>query len=259
MPPSFYVPDGDGFESTDWTRGPWDPRFQHAGPPAALMARAIERLDGGEEFAVGRFTVELLRSIPVGRLTVAAVMARPGKRVQLAEATMSGEGGVLAVARAWRIRREPTPAEASQPEPPPFPGPEVLAPGPAFDPWKGPSYFSAVEWREARGSFMAAGPATTWMRMRGVLVEDEAPSPITRVLVAADSGNGISMELPLETHVFINMELTVHLFAEPIGEWVCLDARTRIGSEGIGLASSVLYDTRRRIGLGNQSLLVRPR
>jgi hypothetical protein len=67
------------------------------------------------------------------------------------------------------------------------------------------------------------------------------------------------MELPLETHVFINMELTVHLFAEPIGEWVCLDARTRIGSEGIGLASSVLYDTRRRIGLGNQSLLVRPR
>src|SRR5450759_412746 len=106
---------------------------------------------------------------------------------------------------------------------------------------------------------VAAGPATTWMRMRGVLVEDEAPSPITRVLVAADSGNGISMELPLETHVFINMELTVHLFAEPIGEWVCLDARTRIGSEGIGLASSVLYDTRRRIGLGNQSLLVRPR
>lgn len=35
---AFYVPRGDGFESTELTRGSWDPDAQHAGPPAALLA-----------------------------------------------------------------------------------------------------------------------------------------------------------------------------------------------------------------------------
>ena len=39
MPDSFYKPDGGRFLSTELTRGPWDPDSQHAGPPAALLAR----------------------------------------------------------------------------------------------------------------------------------------------------------------------------------------------------------------------------
>lgn len=256
---SFYVPDGATFLSTEYTRGPWDPRFQHAGPPAALMARAIEHLDGGEGFSVSRITVDVLRSIPVGPLTVDARLVRPGKRVQLAEARLSDDDGEVALARAWRIGREETQAEATTPEAPPFAGPDEAAVAPAFDPWKGPSYFSAVEWRPATGAFMALGPSAMWMRMRVALVDGEEPSPLTRVMVAADSGNGISMELPIATHMFINTELSVHLFAQPVGEWVCLDARTRIGPHGVGLATSVLYDASGRIGTGNQTLLVGPR
>ena len=79
-------------------------------------------------------------------------------------------------------------------------------------------------------------------------MEGEQPSPLARVLVAADSGNGVSMELSLETHVFINTELTVHLHREPVGEWVCLDARTRIGPDGAGVATSTLYDSVGRFG-----------
>jgi hypothetical protein len=116
-----------------------------------------------------------------------------------------------------------------------------------------------VEWRTAAGEFMTSGPATVWMRMNGSLVEGEQPSPLTRVLVAADSGNGISMELSLDTHVFINTELTVHQFREPAGQWICLDARTRIGPNGVGLATSTLIDTTGRFGIANQALLVRPR
>jgi Thioesterase-like superfamily len=259
MASSFYIPDGEGFLSTEYTRGPWDPRYQHAGPPAALMARAIEHLDGGEDFSVSRFTVEVLRSIRVGPLTVQARIVRPGKRVQLAEAVLSDENGEVALARAWRIRRGETQAEATALETPPFAGPANAAVNPEFDPWKGPSYFSAVEWRQATGAFMTPGPSATWMRMRVALVVGEEPSPLTRVLVAADSGNGISMELSLATHVFINTELTVHLFTQPVGEWVCLDARTRIGRHGVGLATSILYDASGRIGTGNQTLLVGPR
>ncbi len=256
---AFYVPDGERFVSTDWTRGPWDPLFQHAGPPAALLGRAIERLEGGEDFAVARFTVELLRSIPLRTLAVDARVVRPGRRVQLAEAALRDEDGELALARAWRIRREDTSAEQSAPEPAAFTGADGVAAVTDFDPWNGPSYFSAVEWRVAAGDFMAPGPAAVWMRMNGSLVEGEEPSPLTRVLVAADSGNGVSMELSLQSHVFINTELSVHVFREPVGEWVCLDARTRIGPQGVGLATSALFDATGRFGAASQALLVRPR
>lgn len=67
------------------------------------------------------------------------------------------------------------------------------------------------------------------------------------------------MELSIATHVFINTELTVHLFTQPVGEWVGLDARTRIGGHGVGLATSILYDASGRIGTSNQTLLVGPR
>jgi acyl-Coa thioesterase superfamily protein len=116
-----------------------------------------------------------------------------------------------------------------------------------------------MEWRLARGAFQDPGPATVWMRTRIPLVEGEDPSPLTRVLVAADSGNGISMELPIDRFAFINTELSVHLVRMPHGEWVCLDSQTRIDPSGIGLAESVLWDTSGRLGRASQTLLVAPR
>jgi hypothetical protein len=114
-----------------------------------------------------------------------------------------------------------------------------------------------MEWRPAAGAFFQSpGPAAVWMRMRTPLVLGEEPSPLSRVLVAADSGNGVSAELPFRTHLFINTELSVHLVRMPEGPWVCLDSITRIAPRGIGLAESVLWDERGRLGRVAQSLLV---
>jgi hypothetical protein len=74
----------------------------------------------------------------------------------------------------------------------------------------------------------------------------------------ADSGNGVSSRMnPLEW-LFINSELTVHLYREPAGEWVGLDATTAIGPDGVGSAFSVLHDSNGPVGRGAQALLVRP-
>jgi hypothetical protein len=97
------------------------------------------------------------------------------------------------------------------------------------------------------------------MRMRVPLVDEEEPSPLTRVLVAADSGNGVSSILDWRQHLFINPDLTVHLHRYPAGEWVCLDARTWIDPDGIGLAETALYDRTGAIGRAAQSLFVAPR
>jgi hypothetical protein len=110
-----------------------------------------------------------------------------------------------------------------------------------------------------RGFFATPGPATVWGRMRYPLVEGEEPSPLQRVLVVADSGNGASSELDPRAWWFINPELSVHLHREPVGEWVCLDAVTHVSDGGVGLATSVLADEQGAIGVGAQALLVSPR
>jgi hypothetical protein len=97
------------------------------------------------------------------------------------------------------------------------------------------------------------------MRMPHPLLPDEEPSQLQRVLVAADSGNGVSATLDWSRYVFINVDLTVHLHRLPAGEWVCLDAITIPEPTGIGLADTALFDERGPIGRALQTLLVAER
>lgn len=259
MPEAFYERDGDRFVATELTRGPWDPAAQHAGPPSALIGREIEQLEGAAEFHVGRITFEILRSVPIGPVWAKAEVVRPGRRVQLVEASLSGEDGELMRARAWRIRTAPVELPESIGAPGPPPGPEEGSRPEFFSTGQDLGYHTAMEWRSVHGGFLEPGPATVWMRMRGPLVAGEEPSPLQRTLVAADVGNGISAVLDWRSYLFINVDLTVHLERMPEGEWVCVDAVTLPQSNGVATAESVLSDRRGRIGRAVQTLLIAER
>jgi len=254
---SFYVPLGDGsWRATPHTAGPWDSRSQHGGPPSALLGRAMERCQPRADMMVARFTCEILRAIPVGDINVQARLARPGRNVELLEATASADGVEVARAVAWRVHRTGSPAVPSR-----LPSPPALPDGSPTRPPTGWSdgYLSAIEWREARGSFSAPGPATLWTRMRYPLVPDEEPTPLERVLTVADSGSGVSWELDMNRWLFINPELTVHWHREAAGEWICLDAQTAVSPGGAGLATSAVSDQEGPVGIAAQSLLITPR
>jgi hypothetical protein len=261
MPDAFFEPDGDAFAASDLTRGPWDPGAQHAGPPAALLGRELERLPEATEFQIGRVTFEILRSVPIAPVRVGAWIARPGRRVQMVEAELSDESGeVLIRARAWRIRTAAVdlPAEALvETEPPP--GPEDGSEVEFFATGQDVGYHSAMQCRFLHGGFVEPGPAAVWLRMRHPLVAGEEPSPLQRVLIAADVGNGVSASLDPRTHLFINVDLTVQLERMPVGEWVCVDAVTLPRPNGVGTAESVLSDGEGRIGRGLQTLLISER
>jgi hypothetical protein len=261
VPAAFYEPDGDRYAATELTRGPWDPGAQHAGPPAALLGREIERLPDAGEFQVGRVTCEILRSVPIAPMSVSAQVVRPGRRVQLVEAELSDEAGEpLMRARAWRIRIAPVdlPAEALAAPPPP-PGPGQGAEVDFFPTGQALGYHTAMECRFVEGGFVEPGPATVWLRMRQPLVSGEEPLALQRVLVTADVGNGVSASLDYRRFLFINVDLTVHLERMPVGEWVCVDAVTLPQPNGIGTAESVLSDQQGRIGRALQTLLVSER
>jgi len=255
---SFYVQvDDDVYESTENTAGPWEASSQHGGPPAALIGRAIERLGQRTDVQVARVTFEILRSIPVAPLRVDASIARSGRNVELVEATLSHEEDDLVRAMAWRFRTSDLPLPQSE-APAPKPGPDDCEPVEPFETgWK--SYMRAMEWRFASGGFPALGRAEAWLRMRIPLLPNEEPSPLTRVLAAADSGSGISAVLDWNEWLFINTDLTVNLHRPPTGEWIRMDASTTVQPHGIGLASTSLFDVEGPIGRGAQSLYIAPR
>jgi hypothetical protein len=258
---AFYEWDGDFFQATELTRGPWDPGAQHAGPPAALLGWAVEQLPGTSELQVGRLTFEILRSVPIAPVRVQARVARPGRRVQMVEAELSDAGGeVLMRARGWRIRivELDLPGEALVASQPPAP-PEDGSDAEFFPTGEEHGYHSAMEVRFVAGGFLEPGPATAWLRMRQPLVAGEEPTPLQRTLVAADVGNGISAALDFRRYLFINVDLTVHLERMPKGEWVGVDAATLPRPNGVGTAESTLFDGNGRIGRALQTLLVSER
>jgi acyl-Coa thioesterase superfamily protein len=102
-----------------------------------------------------------------------------------------------------------------------------------------------------------AGAGDDLGRIRFPLVPHEEPSGLQRMLILADSGNGVSSVLPWTDWLFINTELTVHIAAIPSGEWICLDAHTRVDPRGFGLAASRLFDRQRRVGRGARSTSAR--
>ena len=260
---AFFLPlddpgdDGGGrWQATVHTTGPWDAGAQHGGPPSALLARAVERCAPRDDVVVARVTVEILGAVPVGELELRSRVARPGRSVELVEAVLAAGGRDVARAAAWRVKRtDGAEVPSRRPAPPPLPE-QGLPVGPP-EGWVD-GYLSAVEWRVVAGGFDRPGPCTAWTRMRHPLVPDEEPTGLQRALVVADSGNGLSNELPI-SWLFINPELTVHLHREPVGEWVCVDAVTTVSAGGSGLATTALSDLEGPVGVGAQSLLVAPR
>lgn len=275
---AFFERDEDDFVATELTRGPWDESAQHAGPPAALIGREVERCPGiGEGVAdrhVARITFEILRPVPIAHLRVEARVVRPGRRVDMVEAVLSDSAGEpLILARAWRLLRRkidlpPKLTSEAAGSPARRAGRPAGIPGPPPAPEQAPQtdvffptghdvgYHTAMEYRFVTGSFVETGPATTWLRMRVPLIEGERPSPLQRVLAAADSGNGISATLDFRRYVFINVDLTVHLNRMPAGVWVCLDSITVPEPTGAGLTDSMLFDELGPIGRAAQTLLI---
>ena len=261
-PSSAFVAREDGnYQATELTRGPWDREHQHAGPPSALVAQAIARAAAPLGFThMARLTVSLWRPIPIAELKVVVDTAYAGRNVGHFAAQLFASGKEVARFTALVQResgrrhftgpaRSPAAARATS-------GQRVTAGAVSVQQPLGrlsrsdgdPGRRGRLFRRTLRGTVSSA--AST----RG----GEEPTPIERVAVAADSGNGISAVLDFRRYLFVNNDLTINLFRRPQGEWICIDARTLV-SGGSGLAEARIFDTGGLIGRSTQSLLIRLR
>lgn len=254
--PAFHPVGPARFEPTEHVVGPWSPDFMHGGPPSALLAHEIAAQTAGQsvptDALMTRLTVEFLKPVPIGEVTVDVSLSRPGRRVAMADAELAVDGETVLIARAWLSRLQPTPVPDTETEPPPPP-----AEFRTFDSagWN-PGYLQAIEWAWVEGAFETPGPATAWTRSRFPLVADRELAPLERVLLVADSGSGLSAVANPRDLIFVNTELTVHLTRAPVGTDVWMRSQSFLDPQGVGLATTVLGDADGRIGVGNQSLFV---
>lgn len=247
--------DDDRFRSTEHTVGPWSADAQHFGPPSALLVRALEQCAPRAGWSITRVVVEVLGSLPVADVEVVARVERPGRSVELLSAELCVAGQAVARASAWRMVNSDT-AAVERTVGAALPSPEDCPPQ-EFPPGWGGGYLHAVEWRAVRGAF-AHGDAAIWARPLVLTVADEEPTALQRLFTIVDSASGVSGRLDLRKWLFINADLTVHLYREPVGDWIGLDAATVIGPAGVGTASSTVHDTTGPVGRSAQTLLVRP-
>lgn len=276
-PGSASVPGASRWTPTELSRGPWDPDACHGGAPAALIAREVERVEmprgsgghGTVPMRLARLTIELLRPVPLRPLELRAEVVRPGRRVSVIDVTVRSidDDSVLMLARALRIRTS-GPGEVDMDDvgpggpsaqgiddaPPPVPPAAGRVQLASVD---GVGFHShGTEHRFARGDFTRPGPAFDWIRLAVPVVPDEEPSPWQRAAAASDFSNGIAASVGFGDGLFINPDLTVHLWREPVGEWVGLESVMRTSDAGIGASDGALWDEHGRIGRTNQSLFL---
>ncbi|MCQ9387075.1 thioesterase family protein [Brevibacterium sp. 50QC2O2] len=281
LPPAYYLPTDDTpvgpdaagraiahFESTRATTSPWDARSQHGGPPAGLLARAVEALRPDPDMPIARLTIDMLGPMPQGLIRTEAQIVRPGKRIEMSTAQMYVDDRLAASATVWRKRWEP--GATSDPglatdtlrDVPPSLGPQPQGyfPGIGED-W---GYGNSIEWRHVDGEFGkppepgTPGTAQTWTRQRIPLVAGEETGPVQRMAVVADSANGISGALDFTKWMFIPPTMTLTVLRPARGPWLNLSAQTFISDSSTGLTTGRIYDAQGLSATVEQPLLVAP-
>ncbi|HET6968960.1 MAG TPA: thioesterase family protein [Ornithinibacter sp.] len=245
------------FRATDHVGGAWALDEQHVAPALGLLAHLVEtdrdrRRDDG--LVVARLCYDILGTLPLDEVTLDVRVLRPGRTIELVEATLAHGGRAAVVLRAWLMRPGDTGGLRGTALSPIAP-PDDL---PAWDPstvWPG----GFVATTEIRRGQQAPGRAVFWVRSAVPLVSDEPVSPLARAAGLFDLTNGMTVRVDPDEVAFPNIDLTAHLFTQPRGEWLGFDTTVSFGADGIGVTSSTIHDVHGPIGTMAQVLTIRPR
>lgn len=248
--------------ATPHAAGPWDPSMQHGGAPSALIAWVVEAIPTAVPMQVVRMTIDLLRPVPVGPLSVRQEVVREGRKIQLCSVSLFSGDKEVTRASVLKIRAgDYAELEGKSVET------EILLPGveqskPIAETVRRSSGFiSGLEVRNSKGGFDllgARGPGAVWFRSVRPIVAGEANSPLMRAAMTADFSNGVSSALG-EGWTFLNGDLSINLVRMPVGEWILLEAETWLDPVGTGMAAGRLADEQGYFGRCIQSLVVEKR
>ena len=245
------------FAPTEHTGGAWALDEQHIAPALGLLAHVVEtdrdaRRDDG--LVVARLSYDILGTIPVEEVGTHVRVLRPGRTIELVEATVTHAGRAAVVLRAWLMRPGDT-AVLRGTHLPAIPGPDATPAWDAAGVWEG----GFIATTDIRRSQVAPGRGHFWVRTSVPLLDDEPVSPLARTAGLLDLANGMTVRADPAQVAFPNIDLTAHLVTHPRGEWLGFDTTVTFGADGIGLTSSTVHDVGGPVGTMAQVLTVRSR
>lgn len=245
----------DVFSPTPVAGSPWHPALLHGGAVSALFGLVVdEQAANWPDFIVNRLTMNLLRQVPMQALQVRCHWLREGGRLRVLQVEIEADGRVVGRAEALmqKLGKVALPDYAPRPMSPP-PGPEGL---PTFDiqaflDSKGlpipAGFHTRVQVREVT-PWDERGAATCWIQVPVEIVAGVPLTPLTRVCMASDLGNGTG-QLNLGNGVgCINADISLSLFRYPVSEWICFSSDAQLTEQGCGVVHTRLYDSEGAIG-----------
>jgi hypothetical protein len=252
-PDAFYARLGERrFISTLHSQGAWQPGEQHLAPASGLVLSEVERRLPSDKL-VSRASFDVLGVIHSGEFTIDVEVVRPGRSIELVEATMRHGDRTSIRARVWRLATTDT-TQAQGIEWAPLPSPDAMRPLAFSSIWEG-GFIHSLEARQDADA--RPGRGGSWLRTRYPLVDGETDPPAAGFLKLVDTANGLVVREHPGNVFFANVDLTVHFIRQPETGWVGLDTRVNFGPTGLGETSSILSDIRGPVGTAAQSLTVR--
>ncbi|GAA4894698.1 thioesterase superfamily protein [Stackebrandtia albiflava] len=256
-PPAYFTRlDTHRFAPTGHAQGAWASDEQHFSPLGGLITHAVERharLDDRTGTLLSRISFDILGRPALDACEIHVETVRPGRTIELIEATARIGGRQVVRARAWCLAAHDTAAVAGG-GPDRLPHPRDLDTYPLSQAWPG-GYIASLDFRPVTPP--RPGRTRGWVSTGLDLVAGEKAGPYARYLALVDTANGIAVRRPPTEWMFPNVDLTVHLHRRPEGDWTGLDTTVVFGATGLGVTATVLHDVTGPVGYAQQALTVR--
>lgn len=240
-PEPFFDRLGDAYTPGGHARGPWGDTI-NGRLVGGLAALALENGHGADGFRPARLTVDMFRPAAMEPLTVRTVSIREGRRIRLADATLSQNGVDVARATVVFLRRSEQP-----------PGQVWSAPHPPDRPPTRPADTAAdhpmIMWRDSEGGTAesshlpgrSAERRKVWIRENRPLVAGTELTPFVRAALAGDITSPLT-GWGTEGLQYINVDYTLLLARLPTGQDIGLVATDHLSSDGIAVGTAVIKD-----------------
>ncbi len=253
-PLAYYVPVSPGvYRPTIHVQGAWQETEQHMAPISGLITHELAMHERRDDMQIGRICFEILGMIPLQESTIHVETIRPGRTIELLEATLTIGGRTIIRARAWRLAKSDMSAVEGN-ELPAMPGPDDTEKLDNTLEWPG-GYIRSLQAQAVPGG--RDGRRQVWLRTDCELIDGVPAEPIAAYTMLVDTANGIATRVRPTELMFPNVDLTLHFVREPDPTAIGLDTGVTFGPTGLGLTSSVLNDVHGPVGRVEQCLTVR--
>lgn len=255
-PAYFLQTDAHTFAPTPEAGGAWADDEIHFSPLGGLIAHEILRHAAerpGPALQLGRISFDILGFLAREPVAIHVETIRPGRTIELVEATAVIRGRAAVKARAWLLSAFDTSSVAGG-APVALPAPDSAPRWPMSDVWRG-GYVASLDVRAIRPP--EPGRATVWLSTPCDLIADVEAEPVASWIALVDTANGVAVRRHPTEWMFPNVDLTIHLHRAPSGGWLGLDTEVVFGATGLGVTRSVLHDAAGAAGFAEQSLTIR--